>query len=86
MTLAQYAMLLVIGWQAYNLARDSGMNIAEGSGTLALIGLLQFLPLFVLTPFSGLAADRFDRRTVGLMTILLQLVCAGILAWFSWAD
>ncbi len=86
MTLAQYAMLLVIGWQAYNLARDSGMNIAEGSGTLALIGLLQFLPLFFLTPFSGLAADRFDRRSLGLLTVILQLGCAVALAWFSWID
>ena len=52
MTLAQYAMLLIIGWQTYNIARDGGMNIAEASGQLALIGLLQFLPLFELFEFS----------------------------------
>lgn len=86
MTLAQYAMLLVIQWQAYNLARDSGMNVAEGAGQLAIIGLLQFLPLFVLTPFSGLAADKFDRRRLGQLTILLQLACAAALAWVSWND
>lgn len=86
MTLAQYAMLLIIGWQTYNIARDDGMSIAEASGQLALIGLLQFLPLFVLTPFSGLAADRFDRRKLGRLTVLLQLVCALVLAWFSWTD
>ena len=78
-------MLIVIQWQAYNLARDSGMNMAEGSGTLAIIGLLQFLPLFILTPFSGLAADRFDRRMLGLITIAMQLGCAAALAWSSWA-
>ncbi|MEP3421225.1 MAG: MFS transporter [Erythrobacter sp.] len=82
-TLAQYAMLIVIQWQAYNLARDSGMNVAEGSGTLAIIGLLQFLPLFILTPFTGLAADKFDRRMLGLITITMQLACAAILAYFS---
>lgn len=86
MTLAQYAMLIVIQWQAYNIARDSGMNMAEGSGTLAIIGLLQFLPLFILTPFSGLAADRFDRRRLGQITIFIQLLCAAALAWFSWSD
>ncbi|MEM7664525.1 MAG: MFS transporter [Pseudomonadota bacterium] len=86
MTLAQDAMLLVIQWQAYNLARDSGMNVAEGAGQLAIIGLLQFLPLFVLTPFSGLAADRFDRRLLGQLTILLQLICAAVLLWFTWMD
>lgn len=86
MTLAQYAMLLIIGWQTYNIARDDGMTMAEASGQLALIGLLQFLPLFVLTPFSGLAADRFDRRKLGRLTVLLQLGCAAILGWFSWND
>lgn len=86
MTLGQYAMILIIGWQTYNLARDAGMSIAAASGQLALIGLLQFLPLFVLTPFTGLAADRFDRRIIGLMTILLQLICAGILGWFTHTD
>ena len=86
MTLAQDAMLLVIQWQAYNLARDSGMNVAEGAGQLAIIGLLQFLPLFVLTPFSGLAADRFDRRMIALFTVLLQLACAGVLFWTTRVD
>ena len=86
MTLAQDAMLLVIQWQAYNLARDSGMSVAEGAGQLAIIGLLQFLPLFVLTPFSGLAADRFDRRKLGLLTIALQLACAAVLLWTTWID
>ncbi len=84
MTLAQYAMLLIIGWQTYNIARDGGMGIAEASGQLALIGLLQFVPLFILTPFSGLAADRFDRRALGRLTVLLQLICAAVLAWTTW--
>ena len=80
MTLAQDAMLLVIQWQAYNLARDSGMNVAEGAGQLAILGLLQFLPLFLLTPFTGLAADRFDRRLLGLLTAAIQFLCAAALA------
>ncbi|WP_245790099.1 MFS transporter [Erythrobacter sanguineus] len=81
LTLGQYAMLLIIGWQAYNLARDSGQSVAEASGSLALIGLFQFLPLFVLTPFSGLAADRYDRRRLAQLTVMLQFVCAMVLAW-----
>ena len=86
MTLAQYAMLLIIGWQVYNMSRDGGMSIAEASGQLALIGLLQFVPLFLLTPFVGLAADRFDRRNIGRLTVLLQLACALLLAWFTWNE
>ncbi|MXO95768.1 MFS transporter [Erythrobacter aquimaris] len=85
MTLAQYAMMLIIGWQTYNIARDGGMGVAEASGQLALIGLLQFVPLFLLTPFSGWAADHFDRRNLGRLTVLLQLVCAALLAWLTWS-
>lgn len=84
MTLAQYAMLLIIGWQTYNIARDGGMSVAAASGQLALIGLLQFAPLFVLTPFVGLAADKFDRRSLGRLTVVLQLICSAALAWATW--
>ncbi|HAN88425.1 MAG TPA: MFS transporter, partial [Erythrobacter sp.] len=53
---------------------------------LALIGLLQFIPLFLLTPFSGWAADHFDRRNIARLTVLAQLGCAGTLAWFTWSE
>ncbi len=79
-------MMLIIGWQTYNIARDGGLSVAEASGQLALIGLLQFAPLFFLTPFSGLAADRFDRRKLGRLTVLFQLVCAAILAAVTWSE
>jgi len=84
MTLGQYSMMLVIGWQTYGLARTSGMSIEGASGQLALIGLLQFAPLFLLTPFSGLAADRFDRRKLAQATILLQFLCATALCTLTW--
>ena len=80
MTLAQYAMLLIIGWQTYNIARAGGMSVPEASGQLAIIGLLQFIPLFLLTPFTGLAADRLDRRKLAALTVMLQLACAAVLA------
>jgi len=86
MTLAQYAMILIIGWQTYNIARDDGMSVAGASGQLALIGLFQFVPLFLLTPFSGLAADHFDRRNLARLTMLLQFACAIALAVLTWHD
>jgi len=86
MTLAQNAMILIIGWQIYNLARDAGMSIAQASGQLALIGLLQFLPLFLLAPFTGLVADRFDRRWIARATVALQTGCAAALALLTYQD
>ena len=86
LALGQYATLLIIGWQTYSIARDGGMGVAAASGQLGLIGLLQFVPLFVLMPFSGLAADRFDRKSVARATMTLQFACAGALAWLTYAD
>lgn len=86
MTLGQYAMMLVIGWQTYDLARTGGMSIQGASGQLALIGLFQFIPLFLLSPFTGLAADRFDRRKLAQATIVLQLFCASALCALTWSD
>ena len=86
MTLAQYSMLLIVGWQTYNIARDDGLGVAAASGQLAMIGLLQFVPLFILTPFAGLAADRLNRRNVARLTVLLQMTCAGILAYLTWQE
>lgn len=79
-------MLLIVGWQTYNIARESGLGVGEASGQLAMIGLLQFAPLFVLTPFSGLAADRLNRRNVARITLLLQMACAVTLAYFTYHD
>src|SRR3546814_3086499 len=47
---------------------------------LGLIGLLQFLPLFVTTPITGWVADRFDRRWITRVTLCLQVFCALVLA------
>ena len=62
--MATIAMVVVIGYQLYDTARsDYGMSIKEASFQLGLLGLFQFVPLAVLTPVAGWAADRFERRT-----------------------
>ena len=82
-TVAQMAMVIVIGWQVYDIARGT-MPIREASFQLGLIGLVQFVPLFVLTPISGWAADRLDRRHIGRAVILLEMLCALALFWATW--
>ncbi len=79
MTIAQNAMIIVIGWQTYTIARET-MSPSAAAAQLGLIGLLQFLPLFVTTPVTGYVADRFDRRWIARATVSLQLLCALILA------
>ncbi len=77
--LAQSAMLLIIGWQVYNLARET-MSPAGAAAQLGLIGLIQFVPLFVLTPVTGWVADRVDRRYIARVTVGLQILAAALLA------
>jgi MFS family permease len=84
-TLAQAAMMLIIGWQVYNIARADGLGVAAASARLGLIGLIQFLPLFALTPVTGWVADRIDRRQIARATIALQVLCAAALAYATWA-
>jgi MFS family permease len=84
-TLAQTAMMLIIGWQVYNIARDDGLGVAAASARLGLIGLVQFLPLFALTPVTGWVADRVDRRQIARATMALQILCAAVLAYATWA-
>ena len=82
-TIGQMAMVIVIGWQVYDIARQT-MDIRDAAFQLGLIGLVQFVPLFLLTPVSGWTADRLDRRQIARAVILLELVCALILFWATW--
>jgi len=82
-TIAQMSMVIVIGWQVYDLARRT-MSIGDAAFQLGLIGLVQFVPLFLLTPVSGWAADRFDRRHIGRAVLCLELLCAAILFAATW--
>jgi MFS family permease len=82
-TIAQMAMVIVIGWQVYDIARET-MPIREAAFQLGLIGLVQFVPLFVLTPISGWTADRLDRRHIGRAVLTLELLCALILFFATW--
>ena len=84
---ATMSMVVLIGYQLYDVARaDYGMSVAEASFQLGLLGLAQFIPLFVLTPVAGLAADRFDRRYVAAFANGIDGVVAALLVVLTWAD
>ncbi len=78
-TLAQLMMVVVIGWQVYDLARAS-MGIRDAALLLGLVGLAQFLPVVLLTLPVGWVADRFDRRHVARAAVALEIGCAAALA------
>lgn len=78
---ATSGMVVILGYQLYDVARGQyGMSIAQAAFQLGLLGLAQFLPLFLLTPVAGLAADRFDRRNVAGLSVCIDLTVALTLA------
>lgn len=84
-TIALNGMVVIIGWQVYDVARRT-MAPREAALQLGLIGIAQFLPLMLLTLVTGLAADRFDRRWIARSTTALELGCALALGYLTWTD
>ncbi len=84
-TIAQMGMVIVIGWQVYDIARET-MDIRDAAFQLGLIGVVQFAPLFLLTLVSGWTADRLDRRHIARAVLALEMLCAAILAWTTWTE
>jgi MFS family permease len=78
-------MVIVIGWQVYDIARHT-MGVNAAALRLGIIGLVQFVPLFLLTLVTGWTADRVDRRWIGRAAVALELGCAAALAWFAWSQ
>lgn len=80
-TLATVGMVVIIGYQLYDVARgEYGMSISQAAFLLGVLGLAQFVPLAIFTPVAGLVADRFDRRTVAAIAMSLDLTIALTLA------
>ena len=81
-TIGQMSMVIVIGWQVYDIARRT-MDLHHAALQLGLIGVVQFVPLFVLTLVTGWTADRIDRRWIARSTIGLEVLCAASLGWLA---
>ncbi|MBB3763295.1 MFS transporter [Sphingomicrobium lutaoense] len=81
-TLAQLAMVTAIEYQVYAIARET-MSPAAAAFRLGLVGFVQFVPLFFLSPFAGWAADRIDRRILARASILIEIGCAASLGYFT---
>ncbi|KKC23833.1 MFS transporter [Sphingomonas sp. SRS2] len=84
-TIALNSMVVIIGWQVYDIARRT-MAPREAAVQLGLIGLAQFLPLMLLTLVTGLVADRIDRRWIVRTTVGLEMLCVASLALMTWLD
>lgn len=74
---AAQIMSVAVGWQIYDITRDPL--------DLGFVGLAQFLPPLVLVLVTGLVADKFNRRLVMGLCLLLEALCAIGLLFFTMA-
>jgi len=68
-----------------NLA--AGLYVFERTHSPFLLGVLQFgnfVPVLLLAPWGGSAADRFDRKRLLLLTQVVATVVSGALAALAW--
>ncbi len=65
---------VTIGWQIYGIGRQT-MTIGESAFLVGLVGLAQFVPLFLLTLWAGSLADRHSRRGIVMAALVVEAVC-----------
>lgn len=75
-TFGAQVMSVAVLWQIYELTLDP---LYPG-----LVGLVQFVPLFLLVLVTGTASDRFGRRLIMALSTLLAAACAAVMAVLSW--
>lgn len=83
--LAHSGLVVALGWAVYDEARLS-MGIRAAALRLGLIGLVQFLPILLLSPVTGLTADRFDRRKVVRTALAAQWLCPAALTFLAFGS
>lgn len=66
-----------VSWQIYDMTRNPLY--------LGYVGLVQFLPAMALVLFTGLAADKFNRRMIMAACYGLEVACAAGLLWLTLA-
>jgi MFS family permease len=70
--------IVAVNVQIYELAKASGR--IDPALALGLIGLARVIPIVLTALFSGLVADRVDRRWLLLITSIAALLCSTVLA------
>ncbi|WP_050460702.1 MFS transporter [Herbaspirillum autotrophicum] len=71
-TIALQMQIVAVGWQIYQLTH-SPLD-------LGLVGLVQFVPSLLLVFVVGHVADRYNRRQVARVSLLLEGIAAALLA------
>ena len=64
---------VTIGWQVYTISRLT-LSIEDSAFMVGMVGLIQFVPLFVLTLWAGNLADRHSRKAIVMWSIVFKAI------------
>jgi len=81
-TLGVQIQSVALGWQVYAIARLT-RSVGESAFLVSMIGLAQFLPLFLLTLIAGETADRRTRKLIVAVSLLVDSVSASVLLFLA---
>src|SRR5438046_8511247 len=70
-TVAMQIQSVAVGWQVYEISRSPL--------ALGLVGLSEFVPMFLLTLPAGDISDRIAQRKVFALSLVLEGLCGGLL-------
>lgn len=73
-TIAAMIQITALGKQLYDM---TGRDL-----DLGLLGLAEFAPAFLLMTVTGSFADRFDRRHIASIGLIVEVITTGLLAWY----
>lgn len=74
-SLALQTLSVAIGWQIYDLTHSAA--------SLGFVGLAMFFPLLILVLPAGHMSDRFNRKNIVVVCLIIEAFCGIILAWES---
>jgi MFS family permease len=77
-TLSFQMASVAFGWQIYQLTHSTF--------ALGMVGLVQFLPMLLLTLLVGHVADRFDRNKISCLCQVVESLTLGFLALASYVE
>ncbi len=76
--LAMMVQSVAVGWQVYDIVGDPL--------ALGLVGLSEFVPMFLLTLPAGEISDRFDQRKVLAISLIVEALCSGLLLLLTFSN
>jgi len=76
--LGSWVQQITLVWLVY--------NISESAFLLGLVGFVSQIPILFIAPIAGVISDKYDKKMILLVTQVLAMIQAFLLAYFTWTN